>query len=187
MEIDDYLWETLYIMKALHDHGTGGELLAAYKDETMDADDYCNLAMDAIGHIFERTFLYYNEEKELEVWVFFDPIFQEFYSLCAQYERERHVMPENNPFRQDMEKSLEYDLYFNSYDYGYHIYDDAGKKCRIVLMLGCEFQGYYEIVPGLLDIDEACRIQTQKLREELGLIPRREDATPAAEERKEAA
>ena len=30
MDINDYLWETLYIMKALFDHGKGQSLLDSY-------------------------------------------------------------------------------------------------------------------------------------------------------------
>ena len=189
MDINDYLWETLYIMKALYDHGKGQNLLDSYANVVMDPDYYGDVIWDSIGYVFADTRHYYQEEKDLEVWVFFDPMIQEFYSLCARYEQERHVKQEENPYRKDMRRSLEYGLAYNDYDYSYQVYDDYKKKCRIVLLLGCEFQCHYEVVPGLLDICEAYGIQTQKLKEELGLIPRQDagEPIPEAEEWKEAA
>ena len=189
MEINDYLWETLYLMKALHDHGKGKSLLDSYANVVMDPDFYGEVIWNSIGYVFEDTRQYYQEEKDLEVWVFFDPIIQEFYSLCARYERERHVKLEDNPYRKDMCRSLECGLAYNGYDYFYQVYDDHREKCRIVLLLGCEFQAHYEVVPGLLDICEAYHMQVRRLKEELGLVSRQDacESEQESEEWKEAA
>ena len=168
-ELDEYLWETLYIVKSLYDHEKSRELLDAIKSDPLDSDDFYRLATETMGYVFADTREYYNEDQELEIWVFFDPMFQEFYSLCDRYERECSLPPEKNQYRLDMQHTLQYSLTFGNYDYGYRIYDDPNKKCRIVLLLGCEFMCHYEVVPGLLDIAEAYQIQIGRLKEALGL------------------
>ena len=190
IEVPEYIWEALYVMKALFDHGRGEKLLAEYRSVVVHSDEYdicLEILSEAVACVFADTRRYYNEDKELEVWVFFDPVFQEFYSLCEQYEQQRFVPPKDNPFRMDLDRSIEYGLSYCSYDYGYHIYDNPAKPngCRIVLMLGCEFGDWYSISPGLLDIREAYHIQVKKLKEELGLLPNGESGFSA--EKKEAA
>ena len=187
MYIDDYLWEGLYMMKALFDHGKGKEMLDSYANIEMDSDYIGDIVWQSIGYVFADTRQYFNEETEQEIWVFFDPVFQEFYSLCARYEQERHVEQKDNPFRRDMWRSLDCGLSFGSYDYDDRIYDNPNRKCRIVLMLGCEFACHYQVVPGLLDIYEAFVIQIQKLKEELGLAQANDAAAVEAEEWKKAA
>ena len=185
-EVDDLIWGSLYVMKALFDHGQGGDLLAQYGGTVIDTeyfDDCFDIMMNAIPCIFADTRQYYDEEKEQEVWAFFDPVFQEFYSLCGRYERERRISAEDDPFRRDLNHALEYSLRFSSFDYNFKIYTDPTKPhgCRIVLMLGCDFGSLYEVAPSLLDICEAYHIQIKKLKEELGILPKEESIVSSSE------
>ena len=188
MEIDGCLWEVLYAFKALYDHGKHQKLLDEYRDREMCGDDYYDFVVASISHVFADTREYYNEENEVDSYVFFDPLITKFYRLCERYEKERGVSAEDNPFRKDMRSSLESGFYFDSFAYDYRIYNNPEKPggCRLVLLLCCEFCCHYEIVPGLLDIYEAYQNQLRRLKEELGLIPK-SVSLEAAPELKEAA
>ena len=189
MEIDTWLWEALYVIKALHDHGKHEEILKSYREQTLSGEDFYEITLDAISSVFEDTRVYYNEDKEIEVFVFFDPVITEFYRLAEQYERERGIREEDDLFRQEMKRSLVTGLYFNDFDYGYHLYDHPDKPhgCRLVLLFGCDFRAQYEVAPGLLDIYEAYCQHTQRLKKELGVIPAQAAEEESPPVRKEAA
>lgn len=169
--MSDYLWETLYILKGLYDHEKGGDFLKYYAGLEIDGDYFYEMAMEAIGYVFEDTRLYYDEEKEIEVNVFFDPIITEFFRLCGQYEAENGIEPENNRFRQSLHRAIDIGFRFSSYSYNYHVYTDTSKKngCRIVLLFDCEFINHYEAVVGLLEVYDAFVEQILRLKEELGM------------------
>ena len=170
-ELCYYLWETLYVLKSLYDHGKGQNLLDYYASHNIDSDDFYEVAMEAIGHIFEDTRVYYNGEQEIETNVFFDPVITEFFLLCDQYETERGILPESSQFRQGLYRAIESAFCFNSFSYTYTVYTDTSKKngCRIVLLFYCEFCNHYEAVDGLLDVYDAFVEQTRRLKEEMGL------------------
>lgn len=180
MEIDTCIWEALYVIKALYDHGKHEDMLKWFGGRELNSDDYYEIASDAITCVFADTKVYYNEDKEIEVFVFFDPVITEFYRLLERYERERGIREEDDLFRREMNRSLESGLCYNSFDYGHRLYDHPEKPhgCRLVLLLGCEFYVHYEVAPGLLDIYEAYCQQVQRLKEELGLElpPERKEA-----------
>lgn len=183
-ELNDYVWEAIYILKELYDHGKGQELIEIYKDEKLSEDDFYQMAMEAIGYVFADSRFYYNEDKEIDVNVFFDPVITEFFQLCKQYEEAKGIAEEGNRFRQELYKSLQSDFYFNDYSYDYHIYDDPAKKdgCRIVLLLYPEFNTHYETVGGLLDAYDTFVYQAKRLKEEMGLTRKGEILTlPATE------
>ena len=169
---NDYLWEALYILKALYDHGKGEKLVNRYRDREVDGDDMYEIAMEAIGYVFADTRFYYDEEKEIDVNVFFDPMITEFFRLCEQYEAEDGVPPENDPYRQELYQAIDTGFSFNSYSYIYRVYTDTSKKngCRIVLLFYCEFCTHYEVPGGLLDVYDAFEEQTLRLKRELGMV-----------------
>ena len=173
-ELNDYVWEAIYILKELYDHGKGQELIEIYQDEKLSEDDFYQMAMEAIGYVFADSRFYYNEDKEIDVNVFFDPVITEFFQLCKQYEEAKGIAEEGNRFRQELYKSLQSDLCFNDYSYDYH--------CRIVLLLYPEFGTHYEAVGGLLDAYDTFAYQAKRLKEEMGLTGKGEILTlPAAE------
>lgn len=171
-ELSDYLWEALYVLKSLYDHGKGKNLFDSYAAQNIDGDDWYEMAMEAVGQIFEDTRCYYNEEKEIEVNVFFDPMITEFFRLCAQYEATNGILPEGNQFRQDLYRSIRTGFAFNSYSYDFRVYDDPSKKngCRIVLLFYCEFCNHYEAVDGLLDVYDSFEYYLQRLKAEMRLV-----------------
>jgi len=189
-ELNDYLWEALYILKGLYDHGKLEDLLRFYRDREIDGDDFYEMATEAIGHVFEDTRCYYNEEKEIETYVFFDPLITEFFRLCEQYEKENGMPPENNDFRQALYRSIRSEFQFNSYSYDFDVCDDTSRKngCRIVLLLYCEFCTHYEVVDGLLEVYDSFAYYTRQLQEALGMAKRCEIISMPVESRnKEAA
>lgn len=188
-ELDYYLWETLYILKELYDHGKGKAILDDYAPYEI-TGDYCyEVAREAIEHTFEDTRNYYNEEEDLEINVFFDPIITEFFQLCEQYEAETGIPPETNRFRNAITHAIESGFCFDGYSYGYHVYNDTSRKngCRIVLLFYCEFCSYYEVPGGLLDVYDAFEYQTSLLKAELGMSKTGKIILLSERERKEAA
>lgn len=183
-ELNDYVWEAVYILKELYDHGKGRELIESYKDEKLSEDDFYQMAMEAIGYVFADSRFYYNEDKELDVNVFFDPVITEFFQLCKQYEEAKGISEEGNRFRQELYKGLQSDFYFSSYSYDFRLYDDTTRKggCRIVLLLYPEFGNHYEAVGGLLDVYDTFAYQTKRLKEEMGLTGKGEILTLQAPE-----
>ena len=172
----EYLWETLYVLKALFDHGKAGSMIRMYENREIDGDDLYEMAMEGIGCVFADTRCYYNEEEELDVFVFFDPIITEFFRLCEVFEAKNGIPPENDSFRQEVYRTINYSFSFNSYSYSYHLYTEPARKngCRIVLLLYCEFCAHYEAVEGLLDIYDTIVEQTVRLKEVLGMVGKAE-------------
>ena len=174
MEVEGCVWEILYAFKALYDHGKHHELLDKYRNQELCGDDYYDFTVASIPCIFEDTREYYNDENDVDAYIFFDRIITEFYSLCARYEKERNVNEKENPFRTAMDNALRTCMYFDSYAYDYRIYSNPESPggCRLVLLLCCEFDCYYEIIPGLLDAYEAYENHTLDLKKELGTVPK---------------
>ena len=168
-EFDTYLWQGLYILKKMYDHNCGEQLLAEYNGQPIDSDDFYSISMEAIGYIFEDVRQYYNPNKEVETFVFFDPVITEFYKLCEQYEQQTKTPKEHNSFRRDMNRALTSDLQFDSYDYGWLEYNDTTRKngYRLVLLLGIEFVCQYELPEGLLEAKASYRYHRDRLKKEL--------------------
>ena len=70
MEIDGCLWEVLYTFKALYDHGKHQKLLDEYRNREMCGEDYYDFVIASIFHVFADTREYYNEENEVDSFVF---------------------------------------------------------------------------------------------------------------------
>lgn len=191
-DMNEYMWATVYVMKQMYDHGAAEKLLAYYGEEELDSDYLYEMSNEAIGGIFADTRDYYNCDKEVQTSVFFDPVFDAFYETCGEYEREKGIPPGQNHHRTDIETNVEYALQFNDYSYSYRFYPNKGdgRRCRLVLILGCEFSTHYEVPGGLLEILDAFKSHTEQMREELARQEYKIKIIefPAAEEkRKEAA
>ena len=169
--LTDYLWEALYVLKELYNHGKGETLFESYRGKAIDSDDFYELAMEAIGHVFADTRTYYNEEKEIETNVFYDPVITDFYRLCEQFETEHGLSSKDNPYRQSMDRAISSAMSFNSYSYNYEIHETTKKErgCHLVLMFDCEFCVHYEAVGGLLNVYDAYEYETKRLKRALGL------------------
>jgi hypothetical protein len=90
-----------------------------YKDAEINGDNFYEMVYEAVSSVFENTSNYYNEEDEVETWVFMDPLLDEFCRLCGDYEKSRGVSEVDNPFRKDFESILRSGFSFGSYSYNY--------------------------------------------------------------------
>ncbi len=69
VEINEWLWETLYTLKKLYDHGKTS-LLEQYAEHVLDGDDVGEIAIQAVYEIFAETRDYWDDGNELETYVF---------------------------------------------------------------------------------------------------------------------
>lgn len=193
VEINDWLWEGLYTMKKLYDHGRADGLMEEYRNCVLDGDYIGDIAMSALEHTFADTRMYwYTKREEVDVYVCFDPIIDEFYSLCRKYEEKNAVPPGGNPHRSAMDRAIRSGFYFNDYSYTYRVYDGTPKKgrARLVLILYPDFCSLYEVSGGMLEIYDAYCDHVKTMKKEFGIVEEQKIVMlPAAaqDEKKEAA
>lgn len=60
VEISELLWEGLYTLKELYDHGKEDALLTEFRCLTLDADYAGEIAMESISAVFADTLESYN-------------------------------------------------------------------------------------------------------------------------------
>lgn len=166
VEIGNYLWESLYILKEMYDHDEDTPVLKWYRDSILDGDDMYDIAVNAIGGVFQDTRNYYDEEKEYDVYVFLDPVITEFWTLCEAYEARTGVDKENSICRREMLQAIDSALYIPDYSCGTYSYEDTKRKngCRLVLVLGIEFGSHYMVPGALCEAYEAFEIMTKRVR-----------------------
>lgn len=180
IEINSWLWEGIYTLKQLYDHGKTEGTLKDFKSHTLDSDDAGEIAMCAINDVFATTRDHWRERDEIETYVFFDPVLDEFFRLCRAYEQENHMAPEDDPFREDMYRAIRSGLLFDDYSYDYIVYDGSQRdgKCKLILKVYPEFCHSYEVAGGLLEVYDAFCDQTKRLRKELGCKDAKADEPP---------
>ncbi len=173
-DLSEYMWEGLYVLKQLYDYGFGENLLHEYSSIELDGDYIGDIAMRAVFEVFEDTRDYYNNEIEVETYVFFDRTINEFFETCRTYEKHNQLLPEENKHRKAMEKEANYALSFNSYSYDYCIYsgDDPHEPCRVVLCLHCEFCAIHEIPGGLVELRSALITHTEEMKRDMSAVGR---------------
>lgn len=170
IEINTWLWEGIYTLKQLYDHGKVEGTLKDFKTHTLDSDDAGEIAMCAINDVFATTRDYWQDWDGTEIYVFFDPVLDEFYGLCRAYEKANRVAPKDDPYRDDIARAIRSGFLFDDYSYDYLVFDGSQRdgRCKIVLKLYPEFCHTYEVAGGLLEIYDAFRDQTERLRKEVG-------------------
>lgn len=135
----------------------------------LNGDSYWELAYETISWVFQDTRLYYNDEKEIETWLFIDPVIDRFCELCQQYERQKGISETDNHYQKDMAKIAHNGFNFNSCSYAYSwrlSAEDRGRKC-LLLFTDCEFCCYDEISNGLMVIKDGFEMINQKLEREM--------------------
>lgn len=190
VEIGNYLWESLYILKEMYDHDEDSPVLKWYRDLTLDGDDMYEIAVNAMGEVFRDTRNYYDEEKEYDVYVFFDPVITEFWTLCETYEARAGLRKEDNPYRHEMLQAIDSALYIPDYSCGTYSYGDTKRKngCRLVLVLGIEFGSHYMVPGALCEAYEAFEIMIKRVRNALEELDKQKVvAFPAPQEERRAA
>lgn len=169
VELYDEFFSMLRFAKQLYDSGLEDQVKGKFGLYPLDGDIYWEIAYEAIGGIFQDTRQYYNDDDEIETWVFSDPLIDRFCQLCQEYEARRDVHEEEDPFRRDMEHILHEGFCFSGYAYNYDWRlspNDRGRKC-LLLFLGCEFCSHDEIPTGLLDIKDGFKDTIRRLEQEL--------------------
>lgn len=169
IEISDWLWECLYAIKQLYDHGKADELLDEWKDNRLDSDDIGEISMRGLYCAFEETVDDWQSWDGTDIYVYFDPVLDEFYRLCLEYEQTYGLTKESNPFRQTIGRAISSALNFDDYSYEYIVYDGSQRdgRCKIVLKLFPDFCHLYEVTGGLLELYDAYCSQTKRIKQEL--------------------
>jgi len=169
MELYEEFFSMLRLSKNLYDCGLATRFNRTFGFWHLDGDDYWELAREAIGWVFQDTREFYNEEQEIETWLFIDPVIDRFCKLCQEYETRKGISEEENPYRADMERTIHDGFAFSSYSYNYDwrlSSKDRGRKC-LLLFTGCEFYNTDEVPTGLQDIKDGFENMVTKLEREL--------------------
>jgi len=168
-ELYDEFFSMLLLAKNLVDCGLMDQFKEPLGSWVLEGDTYWDLAYEAIGWIFQDTRHYYNEEKEVDTWLFCDPIIDRFCRLCQEYENRAGIKEEKNPYRRDMEQIIHDGFRFDGYSYNYDWRlspKDRGRKC-LLLFTGCEFYSSDEVPGGLMDIKDGFETTVARLEKEL--------------------
>lgn len=64
VEINDWLWEGLFTLKKLYDHGRMDALMEEYRNCVLSGDYVGDIAMSALEHTFEDTRMYWYTKRE---------------------------------------------------------------------------------------------------------------------------
>ena len=102
-------------------------------------------------------------------WLFADPVIDRFCQLCQEYERDKGITEEKNPYRDTIERTIHESFHFDSYSYGYDwrlSLSKRGRKC-VLLFTGEEFYSQESVPEGLLEIRDTFLMLNQKLEAEL--------------------
>ena len=169
VEISEWLWETIYVMKQVYDHNPDAPLLRMYRDSVLDGECVYEISQNAVDQFFADTRGYYDSDKDLSIYVFFDPIITEYWKLCDEYEERTGLKPEDNRFREAMDRALSSALSIPDYSYNAVWYSDTKRKngCRLVLLCYCEFYGYHWIPGALGEAYDTFVYQTNRIKEAL--------------------
>lgn len=98
----------------------------------LDEDSCYALGLEASEWIFQNTAHYYNERKDVDTWLFTDPIIDRFCRLCQEYERDKGITEEKNPYRSTIEQTIRENFRFDSYSYGYQ------ERCDYLIQSGSQ-------------------------------------------------
>ena len=98
----------------------------------LDEDSCYALGLEASEWIFQNTAHYYNERKDVDTWLFTDPIIDRFCRLCQEYERDKGITEEENPYRSTIEQTIRENFRFDSYSYGYQ------ERCDYLIQSGSQ-------------------------------------------------
>lgn len=169
VELYSEFFAILRFTKRLYECGMAEQMKEWFGSCELDADNYWELAYEATSWIFRDTRRYYNNEDEIETWMFTDSIIDRFCQLCQEYEKRRGISEEDDLYRRDMVQIMHEGLTFGSYSYGYDwrlSSEDRGRKC-LLIFTGCEFYSQDEVPEGLLEIKDGFERMIARLEKEL--------------------
>lgn len=176
----DITWslEMLYAAKTLYDAGLWERFshmltLDFYQYEgeefTFDPEDGFILYNIAISSVFETAKGYFNEKKETEIMVFWDPLMYRYNKLCREYEARRGIVEIENPYVREAEQALNKAMTFSSYSYEYRYYTGtkSPKDSKLVFIQDPEFCNQWEVPAGLVELREFYLEGIKRLEAEL--------------------
>ena len=172
IDVSVFLWESIYALKEVYDHNPVASVLSYYKDVVLNGDYIYEIVEDSIGQFFADTRRYYDDENDLSVYVFFDPIITGFWKLCDEYETRLRIKPNENKYREEMERDLDSAMYIPDYSYDFKSYKDTTRKsgCRIVILCYCEFNGYQWIPDALNEAYDTFVYHTNQIKEAIAQL-----------------
>lgn len=176
IDVDDYLWETVFMLKVVYDHNPGAPILRNYKTTVMDGDYAYEIAESAIDEFFAHTCRDYNDEEDLSIYIFSDPLITEFWKLCDKYEEKLRLNPKENKYRTEMDRDLDSALYIPDYSYDARWFMDTRNEggCRLELLCYCEFCGYFWIPEALSEAYDAFVFHTNRIKKAIADLERAE-------------
>lgn len=161
----------LRLAKAFADYDQFKALRHQFDGCVLDEDIACEMALMAADMVFQGTNVYYNEERDFEIWVLTDPVIDQFCRLCRCYEERENIGEAENLYMTEIKRTICSAFSLNAYHYDFDwrlSARDRGRK-RILFFAGSEFYGLYEMPMALLEIWEEFRDLNRKLEEKLGL------------------
>ena len=171
--VEPGFFESLFLTSQLWENGLLDKFLEKCGAWPLDEDFYA-LAWDAMACVFEDFSVYGNEENEVEVLVFSDPVISEFYRLCALYQAKNPNT--ENRYLQSTEREVYDSLSIDAYDYDCRLYDGSHGRARLVILTWPEFYGHSELPGALAEVRRVFESATRRLRQELGLEPMKKEA-----------
>lgn len=168
-ELNHTFFSVLRLAKVFFDGDVPDEAKKNIGTWELDEDNCYVLGLAASDWIFKNTAHYYNERREVDTWLFSDPMIDRFCQLCQTYERTKGISEEENPYQVTIEQTIRENFQFDSYSYGYEwrlSLSERGRKC-ILLFTGDEFYSHDEVPAGLLEIRSAFLSLNQRLEAEL--------------------
>lgn len=169
IELYDEFFSMLRFAKRLCESNMADRLKNWFGFCPLDGDCYWELAYETISWVFQSTCHYYNEESEIETWLFMDPVIDHFCQVCQEYEGRKNIAGEDNPYQKKMEQIIHEAFCFNYYSYGYdwRLSDKKrGRRC-LLLFTGCEFYSHDAIFDGLMEIRDGFETITAHMEAEL--------------------
>lgn len=143
IELEPYFFDSLRIAKRLWDENLADRFLDVCGDLPVDTEEYYEIAMDGIYSVFEQTRNYYNEHRELETIVCFDPLIDKFFELCEVYEDHMGLTPEENSLRLAGSRAIYDSFGFLDYTCDWWFCSEGHGRPRLVVLWTCEFCGLH--------------------------------------------
>lgn len=191
IELTHEFFEMLALAKELFDRDLLENVLQEYGNLELCSDNCYMMASDAIGWIFEKTGCYYNQDHEIDIWVFCDSRINDFCRLCQLYEQRWNLSEDDNPYRQRIGEAIHEAFAFGPYSYAYTYSwslssSERGKR-RLLFFAGSEFQNLTDLPIALLDIRDAFEKLNRELELALSVAEKEVSVFQPPVERKEAA
>lgn len=189
IDIEPFFFDNLRIAKRLWDENLADRFFNTCGDWPVNTEDYYEIVWNGTYSVFELTHNYFNEDREIETVVCFDPLIDKFFQLCAAYEKRMGLTPEENTLRSDGAKAVCASFGFWDYSCDWWLYDERHGRPRLVVFWDCEFCGLHVLPVALASAKSELESQIQNLEAALKKRKKRKSVIrlPEQNDMKEAA